>query len=58
MVKRNGGRKVSAVCAIARRLVPLLLHVAQSGEAWNEAKWRRDRHAAGHAEPVLEAAMA
>lgn len=58
MVKRNGGRKVSAVCAIARRLVPLLLHVAQTGEAWDEMRWRRGRHAAGHAEPVLEAAMA
>lgn len=43
LVKRNGGRKVSAVCAIARRLVPLLLAVAQTGAAWDEGKWRRGR---------------
>ncbi len=43
MVKRNGGRKVSAVCAIARRLVPLLLTIAQTGDAWDEARWRRGR---------------
>jgi transposase len=52
MVQRNGGRKVAAICAMARRLVPLLLHVAQSGEAWDEGRWRPGRHAGasiGHA---------
>jgi hypothetical protein len=52
MVERNGGRKVAAICAMARKLVPMLLHVAQTGEAWDEARWRRSRHGGaplGHA---------
>lgn len=43
MVARNGGAKISAMCAIARKLVPMLLHVMQTGEAFDEALWRR-RH--------------
>jgi transposase len=45
MVARNGGRKIAAICAMARRLVPLLLRIAQTGEPWSEARWRRGRHA-------------
>ena len=56
MVKRNGGLKVSAVCAIARRLVPLLLAIAQSGTAWDEARWRRGRHHDPLATPAEQAA--
>ena len=40
---RNGGKKTSAVCAIARKLVPMLLHVMQSGAAFDEATWRAGR---------------
>ena len=37
---RNGGAKTSAMCAIARKLVPLLLHIMQTGEAFDEMRWR------------------
>lgn len=40
---RNGGSKTSAMCAIARKLVPMLLHVMQTGEALDEAKWKAGR---------------
>jgi transposase len=36
---RNGGSKVSAVCAIARKLVPMLLHIMQTGEPFDAEKW-------------------
>ncbi len=42
---RNGGSKTSALCAVARRLVPMLLHVMQSGEAFDVATWRAGRSA-------------
>lgn len=57
MVARNGGRKVSAVCAVARRLVPLLLTIAQTGTSWDEARWRHSRHATGHPDPLVEAML-
>ncbi len=37
---RNGGAKTSAMCAIARKLVPMLLHIMQTGDAFDEMKWR------------------
>ena len=40
---RNGGSQTSAMCAIARRLVPMLLRLMQSGEAFDEATWRARR---------------
>jgi transposase len=40
LVARNGGAKVSAICAIARKLVPMLLHIMQTGEAFDAAQWR------------------
>jgi len=43
--QRNGGSKTSALCAIARRLVPMLLRVMQSGEAFDVATWRAGRAA-------------
>jgi transposase len=49
IVARNGGLKKKAVCAIARKLVPLVLHIAQSGEPFDEAKWRAGRRAASQA---------
>ena len=43
MVARNGGRKIAALCAIARRLVPLLLAVMQRGEAFDLERWQHQR---------------
>jgi hypothetical protein len=40
MCERNGGRKIIAMCAIARKLVPMLLHIVQSAEPFDEARWR------------------
>jgi transposase len=40
---RNGGLNTSALCAIARRLVPMLLHIMQTGEPFDFGRWRRDR---------------
>lgn len=37
---RNGNKKVSAMCAIARKLVPMLLHVVQTAEPFDEARWK------------------
>jgi transposase len=37
---RNGGSKVSAMCAIARKLVPMLLHVMQTAEPFDVGRWR------------------
>jgi transposase len=44
MLWRNGGCKTKAVCAVARKLVPLLLHVAQSGEPFDRERWLATRH--------------
>jgi transposase len=33
--------KVSAMCAVARKLVPTLLHLMKTGESFDEARWRR-----------------
>jgi transposase len=40
ILARNGGARVSAMCAIARKLVPMLLHLMQTGETFDEARWR------------------
>jgi transposase len=40
---RNGGSQTSAMCAIARRLVPMLLRLMQTGEAFDEVTWRARR---------------
>jgi transposase len=44
MCKRNGGKKISAMCGIARKLVPMLLHIVQTGESFDEAQWRAAQH--------------
>ncbi len=36
---RNGGKKTSAMCAVARKLVPMLLHIMQTGEAFDTESW-------------------
>lgn len=43
MLARNGGSKTKAICALARKLVPLILEVAQSERAFDEARWRAER---------------
>jgi transposase len=45
MLQRNGGCKTKALCAVARKLVPLLLHVAQTKEPFDRLRWVSDRHA-------------
>lgn len=44
LLARNGGLKTKAVCAVARKLVPLVLAVAQSGEPFDRARWLQERH--------------
>jgi transposase len=39
LVARNGGSKVSAVCAVARKLVPMLLEIMQTAEPFDLARW-------------------
>ena len=43
MLARNGDKRTKAVCAIARKLVPMLLPVAQSGEPFSRERWLADR---------------
>jgi transposase len=45
LLARNGGLKTKAVCAIARKIVPLLLRVMQSGLPFDEVRWQAGRHA-------------
>jgi transposase len=44
LLARNGGLKTKAVCAIARKLVPLLLAVLQRGQPFDQARWQAARH--------------
>jgi hypothetical protein len=47
MLERNGRSRTKAVCAIARKLVPMLLHVMQTGEPFDVPRW-----CAAHGVPV------
>lgn len=47
MLARNGGCKTKAVCAVARKLVPLILHVAQTKEPFDRERWLSTRHGLG-----------
>jgi transposase len=47
LLARNGGLKTKAVCAVARKLVPLVLAVAQSGEPFDRERWLKARHQRG-----------
>lgn len=40
---RNGNRGTHAVCSIARKLVPMLLKVMQSGEPFDLGRWQANR---------------
>jgi transposase len=44
LMARNGGFGTKAVCAVARKMVPLLLAVMQSGEPFDEGRWKNARH--------------
>jgi hypothetical protein len=44
MLLRNGGCKTKALCAIARKLVPLILRVAQTQEPFDRERWLAERH--------------
>ena len=44
LLARNGGCKTKAVCAVARKLVPLLLALAQRQEAFDRERWLAGRH--------------
>jgi transposase len=43
LVARNGGSKVKAISALARKLVPLLLEVAKSARPFDQDRWDRER---------------
>lgn len=42
-LRRRGQSKTSAVCAIARKLVPLLLHIMHTQEAFDVVRWQGNR---------------
>ena len=52
LLARNGGLKTKAVCAIARKMVPLLLRVMQSGQPFDDARWQTGRHYRAIATPA------
>jgi hypothetical protein len=43
LVARNGGSKVKAISALARKLVPLLLEVAKSARPFDQERRDRER---------------
>lgn len=47
LLVRNGGCKTKAVCAVARKMVPLVLAVAQSQEPFDAERWLQNRHTRG-----------
>jgi transposase len=50
LLARNGHRTTHAVCSLARRLVPMLLRVMQTGEPFDRARWDANRR---RREPVM-----
>ena len=40
---RNGDRGTKTVCTLARKLVPMLLRVMQSGEPFDRERWLANR---------------
>ena len=55
LLTRNGGCKTKAVCAVARKLVPLLLALAQRQETFDRERWLAARH---QGTPTVEGAAA
>lgn len=48
LLARNGGAKISAMCAVARKLVPMLLHLMQTGEEYRPEVWLERRCESSH----------
>jgi transposase len=49
LLARNGGLRTKAVCAVARKLVPLLFTVAKHHQPFDLERWQAARHdPAGH----------
>jgi transposase len=44
LLARNGGLRTKAVCAVSRKLVPMLLTVMQSREPFDRTRWLVARH--------------
>jgi hypothetical protein len=42
-MRARGVSGTKAVCSLARKLVPLLLRVMQTGEPFDEQRWRAHR---------------
>ena len=43
MVKRNGGSKIKALAALARKLAPLILEIAQTERSIDHERWAKER---------------
>ncbi len=43
MVARNGGSKIKAIAALARKLAPVVLEIARTGRPFDLARWERER---------------
>jgi len=56
LLARNGGAKISAMCAVARKMVPMLLHLMQTGEAFRAEVWLERHGEAKHGEHTSSAA--
>ena len=44
MKARNGNSKTKALCAVARKLVPMLLQVVQTAQPFDEGRWRATKN--------------
>jgi transposase len=42
MLARNGKRRIKAITALSRGLVPLVFHILKTGEAFDLARWQHD----------------
>lgn len=43
MMARNGGSKIKAIAALARKLTPLILEIAKTEQPFDREKWMRER---------------
>jgi transposase len=43
MVARNGGSKIKAIAALARKLAPVVLEIARTGQPFDLERWQRER---------------
>ncbi len=47
IVARNGSRRIKAITALSRSLVPLIFHILKTGEPFDLARWQRDHASRG-----------